>query len=106
MPEEITPELFAHLVKLAALELDDGESEYLRHQLNNQLIAIHELESIPLDDSIPPARHGVPYPIEIAQPPRPDQWIPFPDPDRLLDQAPQTQDRYFVVPDIPHEKLD
>ncbi len=33
MTDEITPELFAHLVELAALELNAQEAEYLRRQL-------------------------------------------------------------------------
>ena len=53
MSETITPELFAHLVDLAALELSPEEGEYIRAQLNNQLKAIHELEAIPLDEDLP-----------------------------------------------------
>ena len=55
MSDPITPEIFAHLVDLAALELSPEEAEYLRRQLNNQLKAIHELEAIPLDEA--PAGH-------------------------------------------------
>ena len=61
MTDQITPELFSHLVELAALELDPTQAEYLRHELNNQLKAIHELEAIPLDEKILPALHGVPF---------------------------------------------
>ncbi len=106
MKDEITPEIFEHLVELAALELDPAQSEYLRHELNNQLKAIHELEAIPLDASIPPARHGVPFPVEISPALRSDVWQPYPDPAEILDQAPETEDGYIIVPDIPHTKLD
>ena len=37
MSDPITPELFTHLVELAALELTPPEAEYLRGQLNGQL---------------------------------------------------------------------
>ena len=40
MAEEITAEIFDHLVELAALELEAKEAEYLRAQLNSQLKAI------------------------------------------------------------------
>jgi len=61
MSEQITVEIFDHLVDLAALELSADQAEYLRRQLNNQLKAIHELETIPLDEDIPISLHGVPY---------------------------------------------
>ena len=106
MNDPITPEVFHHLVQLAALELTPEEGEYIRRQLNNQLKAIHELEAIPLDASITITSHGVPYTAQTSQPPRPDEWIPYPDVDELLAQAPQIEDRYIVVPDIPHTTLE
>lgn len=106
MTEQIDPELFAHLVDLAALELDAAEAEYIRNQLNNQLKAINELEAIPLDDSTGLASHGVPYTPQISPALRPDEWLPNPAADAILGQAPQTEDRYIVVPDIPHTTLE
>ncbi len=106
MAEEITIEIFNHLVQLAALELSKEESEYLRQQLNNQLKAIHELESIPLDPDTPIAAHGLPYTPEITPPIRRDEWAPYPAPDEILTQAPETDESYFVVPEIPHTELE
>ncbi len=106
MTEAITPELFNHLVQLAALELPPEEAEYLRRQLNNQLKAIHELESIPLDPSTPVTSHGVPYTPDITPPLRPDEWVPFPEPAEILADAPETEDGYIVVPVIPHTELE
>lgn len=105
MSDEITPELFNHLVELAALELSVEEGEYLRKQLNNQLKAIHELESIPLDPSTPVASHGVPYTVETSPAIRDDILTFYPDPARLLTGAPQIENNYIVVPDIPHQDL-
>ncbi len=105
MSEPITPELFAHLVRLAALELSPEESEYLRRQLNNQLKAIQELEAIPLGEITQVTSHGVPYTPEITPPIRLDTWQPYPSPETILDQAPQTEDNYIVVPDIKHTDL-
>src|SRR4030065_1267638 len=65
MPDAVTPEIFRHLVDLAALELDEGEAEYLRRQLNGQLQAIAELESIELDPQTSVTSHGVPYPAGL-----------------------------------------
>jgi aspartyl/glutamyl-tRNA(Asn/Gln) amidotransferase C subunit len=106
MTDQITPEIFEHLVELAALELDPTEGEYLRQQLNNQLKAIRELEAIPLDASVPPAAHGVAYPLERRQALRKDEWLPFLAPQAILDLAPEREENYIVVPDIPHTKLD
>ncbi len=105
MTDSITPELFNHLVELAALELTPEEAEYLRNQLNNQLKAIHELEAIPLDQSTPITSHGVPYTPEITPPVRQDDWQPYPHPEDILAQAPETDEHYIVVPEIPHTEL-
>jgi aspartyl-tRNA(Asn)/glutamyl-tRNA(Gln) amidotransferase subunit C len=105
MPDTITPDLFAHLVQLAALELSPDEAEYLRQQLNNQLNAIHELEAIPLDPDVKATSHGVPYTPEITPEIRSDEWSSYPDPEQILAQAPETEDGYIVVPDIPHTEL-
>jgi aspartyl/glutamyl-tRNA(Asn/Gln) amidotransferase C subunit len=105
MSEQITPEIFDHLVDLAALELDEKQAEYLRKQLNNQLKAIHELEAIPVDADIPISLHGVSYSASDSAAPREDEWHLYPDAKDILSQAPQLEDDYIVVPDIPHTTL-
>jgi aspartyl-tRNA(Asn)/glutamyl-tRNA(Gln) amidotransferase subunit C len=105
MNEEITPDVFSHLVELAALELSEGEAAYLRGQLNKQLDIIHELEAIDLPEGTPITSHGVPYSAAISPPPREDKAQPQRAPERILDQAPQSEDGYYRVPDIPHTDL-
>ena len=106
MADQIDIATFNHMVELAALELDEDEAEYLRGELNNQLSVIQELEAVPLDDDIPATSHGIPYAVEISAQLRADKHIPFADSAALIDQAPETDDGYFVVPDIPHEDLE
>jgi len=106
MSDAITPEIFDHLVLLAALELEPQEAEYLRSELNKQLKAIHELEAIPLDPSTLVTSHGVPYTADITPHIRADEWLPYPDAEKILQQAPQTEQDYIVVPDIPHTELE
>ena len=106
MAEQITPEVFNHLVQLAALELSPGESDYLREQLNNQLKAIHELETISLENVTEINLHGVPYTTETTPAVRLDDWHPNNHSDKILEQAPQVEERFIVVPEIPHEELD
>jgi aspartyl-tRNA(Asn)/glutamyl-tRNA(Gln) amidotransferase subunit C len=103
---QIDPQTFAHLVELAALELTANEADYLRKELNHQLQAIDELAAIPLDDSVETAAHGVPYPPENSAPLRKDGPETLIDPARILEQAPETEERYLVVPDIPHTTLE
>ncbi len=105
MAEQITSDLFDHLVELAALELEKNEAEYLRQQLNNQLKSIEELQAIPVDPNTPPAAHGIPYTPEISQQLRPDEWHPDPVAEFIIQQAPETEDGYIVVPEIPHTEL-
>lgn len=106
MTDTISPETFYHLVELAALQLTPEEGDYLRQQLNNQLKAIHELAAIPLGEEIAASSHGIAYTTATSPAPRADTWLPYPDPERILDQAPQVEDGYIIVPDIPHTDLE
>lgn len=106
MSTEISIDTFNHLVSLAALELDEHEAEYLRAQMNKQLNVVDELGQIPLNLDVPPASHGVPYLRQQKPALREDIWQPLSDPDSILSQAPEVTDRYFVVPDIPHTRLE
>lgn len=105
MSDVIFEETFNHLVDLAALELDQAESRYLLTEMNKQIKAIHELEQIPLDVKTPPARHGVPFPSSICPPLREDQVDTYPHVEALLGQVPVAEERYIIVPDIPHTEL-
>lgn len=105
MSDLITPELFAHLAELAALDLSPEESEYLRQQLNGQLKAIAELERIPIPDDVPPAAHGVAFPPHIRPALREDTPRPSTDAAKILAQAPEVDEGYFIVPEIPHTDL-
>ena len=100
--EMITPELFERLVELAAIALDPTQSEYLRRELNQQLNVIEELKAIKLDESVPLASHGVVINPENVPALRQDQIRPFLHAQKIIAQAPQSEDGYFVVPEIPH----
>ena len=102
----ITPEIFDHLVRLAALELNPEEAEYLRRELNGQLRAVQELEAIEVGPEIPITSHGVPYTPASSPALRTDEARLCPEADAILAQAPQVDGRYIVVPDIPHTELE
>jgi len=107
MPQEkITPQVFQRLVDLAAFDLSPEEGEYLRRELNNQLVSIEVLESIPIDAEVKAAAHGVPYPPERSPALRADEWVMDPNREDILAQAPEMEDGYIVVPDISQEELE
>ncbi len=104
--EKITAEIFDHLVHLAEFDLTPDESEYLRRELNGQLKAVRELESIEVGPDVPITSHGVPYTRESTPALRMDESHPCPEADAILAQAPEVDGRYVVVPDIPHTELE
>jgi len=106
MADLINEDTFNHLVELAALELNENEAVYLCSELNNQLKAIEELAAIPLTAETAITSHGITYTAEISMPVRQDEWIPYPDPGQIIAQAPESEDGYIIVPDIPHQELE
>lgn len=106
MADKITREVFQRLADLASLQLPEGEAEYLRQELNNQMVSIEVLESIPIDAQVSAAAHGLPYTESNSAPPRADEIRQDPNRQAILDQAPELEDGYIVVPDISHQELD
>ncbi|MFV1950228.1 MAG: aspartyl/glutamyl-tRNA amidotransferase subunit C [Anaerolineales bacterium] len=106
MTEQIAPGDFQRLADLASLELPEEEAEYLRKELNNQMLSIEILESIPIDADTGSAAHGLPYTEYNSAIPRVDESHQDPNRQDILDQAPELEDGYIVVPDISQEELD
>jgi aspartyl-tRNA(Asn)/glutamyl-tRNA(Gln) amidotransferase subunit C len=104
--DPITRAIFEHLVRLAALELDEGEANYLRKEMNDQLQAIRDLEAIDIPEGLGITSHGVAYSPEISAAEREDEILPSDKADAILEQAPAVEDRYLIVPDIPHTELE
>jgi aspartyl/glutamyl-tRNA(Asn/Gln) amidotransferase C subunit len=102
----ISKEIFDHLVDLASLELSDDEAVYLHKELNQQLKAIHELEAIPLNDEVKITSHGIPYTLEESLILRDDVVVNYSSLDDLIEQFPQFEDGYVIVPDIEHITLE
>ena len=104
--EEISPQLFEHLVRLASLQLDASEAEYLRNELNHQLQSIRELTSIQIPPGVEMTVHGIPYPAGQPDELREDIPVPFDEVRELLSQAPDLVNDQFAVPDVPHTTLE
>lgn len=106
MTDKISPEDFSRLAELASLELPPDEAEYLRKELNNQMISVEVLDSIPIDAETGTAAHGVPYDDYNSPTPRDDVALKDPHREDILKGAPELEDGFIVVPDISHEELD
>jgi aspartyl/glutamyl-tRNA(Asn/Gln) amidotransferase C subunit len=106
MADNISREDFQKLADLASLELPEKEAEYLRKELNNQMVSIEVLESIPIDAKTSSAAHGLPYTDYNSRQPRADKTSQDPHREAILEQAPELEDGYIVVPDISHEELE
>ena len=104
--ETITAEIFDHLVQLAAFELSEQERAYLRKELNAQLSAIRELEAIDVDPEVAITSHGVPYHAAMTPALREDEILACPEAEDILAGTPSHDERYIIVPDIPHEELE
>ena len=96
-PEKITPEMFDRLVALAALGLEEGEAVYLREELNHQLAAVKELSEIQVDPDVEEKPHGLDC---LGANPRKDEWVAFPNPEKIRALAPEIQDGMIAVPDV------
>ncbi len=106
MKEHISRETFAHLVRLAELELSPQDAEYLYNELNNQVSSIEQLQAIPLEDDIPVNLRGVTFSPGISQPLREDVWQPFVETRLILGQVPDLVDDQIAVPETPHKTLE
>ena len=102
----IPRDVFDHLVDLAAFALPEDEKTYLLDQMNHQLSAIRELEAIPLPDDLSVTTHGVEYGKDGKPALRKDEWAACKNANEILAQAPDLEDSYIVVPDIPTTELE
>lgn len=79
------------IAKLSALELNDQEIVLLTNQVGNIIAYVDQLQQVHTTLVADPIRNQNILREDIARPS---------DADRILAQAPQREDRYFVVPKI------
>ena len=94
----ISREDVEHVARLARLELTDDEVELFRGQLSAVLERAQRIQSLDLDD-VPATQH--PAPLRNVM--RPDEVVPPPPSDRILDNAPEREEGFFKVPKILEE---
>jgi aspartyl-tRNA(Asn)/glutamyl-tRNA(Gln) amidotransferase subunit C len=94
----ISREEVEHVARLARLELTEDELELFRGQLSAVLERAQRIQALPLDD-VPPTAH----PIDLTNVWRDDVVHPFVDVAAILENAPETEEGRFRVPQILEE---
>ena len=106
MDEIIDKETFDHLVDLAAFELGSEEADYLRNEMNKQIKIIQEMAAVPIDETILLTTHGITYTPKISPAIRTDNWQPSEKAEGILQQVPESRDRFIIVPESHHTELE
>jgi len=83
------------IAHLSALKIDDKESDLFIEQIKTILAYVDQLQEIPMTTQAQQVRN-----INVL---REDEAIPF-DSSKILAQAPERNENYFVVPTILEEK--
>lgn len=92
---KITPADVDHVANLARLVLSGAEKERFREQLNQILTAAVKLQELDTDGVVPTA-HAIPV-QNVFREDRPRPSLPK---DRVLQNAPETEEGCFKVPKI------
>ncbi|MFG0333346.1 MAG: Asp-tRNA(Asn)/Glu-tRNA(Gln) amidotransferase subunit GatC [Maioricimonas sp. JB049] len=95
MAETLTPEQVRKVARLARLKLTDEELQRLAPQLSDVLKYIDILSEVDTDD-VEPMAHA----IEVHNVLRPDEAGPSLPREQALANAPNSDGRYFLVPQI------
>lgn len=95
---KITREIVRHTAELAKLDLDvlsEDDLTLLQSQLDDILDYVAQLEQLDTTD-VEPTTHAVPIEIPLRE----DRPEPGPGRERIMQNAPQSEDGYFVVPRV------
>ena len=89
---DITPDAVRKIARLARLSLDDAQAGLYQEQFSRSLELVGEISALETaETAAAPALAGVL---------REDLPRPFPEPQRLLDLAPQREGDYYKVPKV------
>lgn len=91
----LTIEEVEHIAKLARLELSDEQKAHYREQLSHILDYIAKLRTLDTTDVPPTAGAGL---TQMTL--RPDVSRPSLPTDKLLENAPETEDDQFKIPPV------
>lgn len=88
-------EILDHILRLARLKLPQAEHRRFADKAAHIVEYVEKLKSVPTD-SIEPTAHAV----EVVNAFREDAVQKFPDPAKILSQAPARRDNLFEVPKV------
>ena len=95
MPEKLTAEQVAKVAALARLKLDESETDAFADQLSKVLEYIERLEEVDTDEVAPMA-----HALEVTNVLRQDDQQESLPRESALQNAPKTDGKYFIVPQI------
>jgi aspartyl-tRNA(Asn)/glutamyl-tRNA(Gln) amidotransferase subunit C len=94
-PVSLTKEQVQHIATLARLKLADEEFDDVVDKLSRIVDFVDQLQAAPTDDVVPMA-----HPLNMSQRLRADEVTETNDRDRFQENAPATEDGFYLVPRV------
>lgn len=95
MSEKITREEVRHVAQLSRLDLDEHEETLFTEHMNQLLVYMEKLNELDTTD-IPPTTHAA----QLQNVFRTDEVRPSLDREKVLENAPQSDNVSFIVPKV------
>lgn len=92
---EITPEIVKKIERLARLRSDDAQTKKYAEQINSIVHWVEQLQEVDTEN-VPP----LPSPVDISLPQRADEVNDGNCQDKVLANAPETLEGFYVVPKV------
>jgi aspartyl-tRNA(Asn)/glutamyl-tRNA(Gln) amidotransferase subunit C len=92
---KITKEDVMHVAELARIDLSDDDIDVFAEQIGDILDYVDQLKGVPTE-GVAPTSHA----ISLTNAFRDDEVCEPADPGRALENAPESQEGYFIVPKI------
>lgn len=84
-----------HISKLSKLEIKESNLTQYQDDLNNLLTLVEEMQNCDTTNIAPMA-----HPLDMTQRLRADNITEQPDRDKLMNQSPESEDGFFIVPPV------
>ena len=94
-PVSLSKNQVQHIATLARLELEDGEFDDMIDKLSRIVDFVDQLQAAPTDNVLPMA-----HPLNMPQQLRADSVTEPNERDLILENAPSTEDGYYLVPKV------
>jgi len=91
----LTKDQVHHIAMLARLQLEEGEFDDVVDKLSRIVDFVDQLQAAPTDDVLPMA-----HPLNMTQRLRADEVSETDERDFIQENAPSTEDGYYLVPKV------